>query len=87
MVNHSYAMDEKKTRRFGKLLGTIDFDLNEPLAKQTIEKLKSDVTIGTLHIGGKEFKMTLAEITHLQETLQQAKVIFNQKYRMRMYGL
>lgn len=86
MVNQSGAMDEKKTRRFGKLFKTIDFNLGESPSKEMIEKFKSDTTIGTLHLGGQEFKMTIAEIQHLINTLEQTKVIFNQKYRFGHYG-
>lgn len=86
MINQSYAMDEKKTRRFGKFFNTIDFTVTDNLVKETIERLRGDTTIGTLSIGTKSFDLTLSEIEHLQETLRQAKQVFNMKYRMGKYG-
>lgn len=86
MVNQSFAMDEKKTRRFGKLFNTIDFDITESLAAERIRHLKGDVTIGTLRIGHKEFDMTLSELEHLEQTCRLAKQVFHMKYRLGNYG-
>lgn len=86
MINQSFAMDEKKTRRFGKFFNTIDFTVVDALAKETVEKLKADTTIGSLQIGTKTFDLTLSEIEHLENTLKQAKNVFQMKYRMGHYG-
>ena len=86
MINQSYAMDEKKTRRFGKFFNTIDFTVTNALSKETVDRLKADTTIGTLQIGSKNFDLTLSEIEHLENTLRQAKNIFQMKYRMGHYG-
>lgn len=79
-------MDETKTRRFGKFFNTIDFKVTDALAKETIERLKADTTIGSLQIGTKSFDLTLSEIEHLENTLRLAKNVFQSKYRMGQYG-
>lgn len=85
MLNQSFAMSEQKTRRFGKLFNTIDFETT-PTSVDIIEKFKSDTPVGTFYIGGKEFQVTLEEIEQIENTMKQAKTVFFQKYRLGHYG-
>ena len=86
MLNQTFAMSEQKTRRFGKLFNTIDFEFSDAPNVQTIEKFKNDIPIGTFHIGGKEFSLTIEECRQIAETMNQAETIFAQRYRMGFYG-
>lgn len=85
MINQSFAMSEQKTRRFGKLFNTIDFECT-PTNLDVIEKFKSDTPVGIFHIDGKEFQLTLEEIEQIEYTMKQAKTIFFQKFRLGHYG-
>lgn len=86
MINQAFAMNETKTRRFGKLFNTIDFEFSETPNVQVIEKFKNDTPIGTFHIGGKEFTLTIEEARQIAETMNQVETIFLQRYRMGFYG-
>lgn len=56
MVNQSLAMNPAKTKRFGNLFHTIDFDT----------KGATRLNMGTLYIGSKAFKLTHEELIQLQ---------------------
>lgn len=85
-VNMSHAIDPKRTRRFGKLFNTIDFELYEDLTPDIIKTRKGDTTIGEFKIDGKSFPVTLEEICRIEETLATAKSVFLKSYKMGRYG-
>lgn len=80
------AMDQKKVKRYGKLFGTIDFTLSDHLNPDIINKRYTDTTIGSFHIGGKEFEITLAELDRIVETAEVAKSSFLKSYSMGRFG-
>lgn len=82
MINQSFAMGEK-VKCFGKYFNTIDFTVADVPSKETVERLKADIPIGSLFIGTKTFDLTLSEIEHLENTLKQAKNVFQMKYRLK----
>jgi hypothetical protein len=88
-INQSYAINKEKSRRFGKYLSTIDFDLVdiESQNANSIQTFKKSSTVGNLCIGGKEFELTGEEIDYLIETLQNAQSAFLKKYRLGKFGI
>jgi len=80
-VNLIHALDGEKTRRYGQLFGTIDFNVIDSPNKTTLTKFGNDTAAGTFTIGGKDYQLTLAEIDRIIETCQTAKTVFFQKYR------
>lgn len=77
MVNNFYGSDARKQTG---LVGTIDFDLSE--GGTNIKNLKNNAQMGTLHLGGREVKMTVADVIFLIDTLERAKRAFVMKYKM-----
>ena len=82
----SYAMDQKKVRRYGRYYGTVDFECNPDItAKQFKDDLKN-ITAGQFEIGGKKFDITWAEMTRIIETLQDAQEALVKSYRYGAYN-
>lgn len=84
-LNMTHAMNQEKVRRFGKLFGTIDFEMNQELSSDLINKQYKDTVVGTFQIGGKEFPVTLAELERISETADNAKTTFLKSYSMGKY--
>jgi hypothetical protein len=85
-LNMTNAMDKKKVRRFGKLFGTIDFQMNEKLSSEAVKQRTAETTVGEFQIDGKSYPVTLAEIDRIIETAQMAKSVFFKSYSMGRYG-
>jgi hypothetical protein len=85
-LNMTNAMDQKKIRRFGKLFGTIDFDIKENINPDVIKQKRSDTIVGKFHIAGKSFEVTLAELDRIIETAETAKSSFQKSYSMGRFG-
>lgn len=85
-LNMAHAYDPERVKRFGKLFGTIDFEMNEQLSGEVIRQRRSDTKVGSLKIDGKEFGVTLAEVDRLIETLNSAKDVFYKGYTLGKYG-
>ena len=83
-VNNTAMYDQKKVKRYGKLYGTIDFDVNESVSQEMFEKVPEKPTIGRLEIGGKSFDVTFQELDMLAETIDAAKKTVLMRYRMGM---
>ena len=83
-VNNTAMYDQKKVKRYGKLYGTIDFDVNESLSQEMFEKVPEKPTVGRLEIGGKKFDVTFQELDMLAETIDAAKKTVLMRYRMGM---
>lgn len=80
-VNHTYAISEEKTRRFGKYFSTIDFEVSTT-SKRLLEQRQEQIFIGKFQIDGKEYQLTLEELDRIIETCQLAKTIYLQKLRL-----
>ena len=85
-LNQTYAMNQKKVRRYGKLFGSIDFDINTNLSAERVKETYMQTIAGTFKIGGKEFSVTLAELERISETADNAKSTFMKSYTMGRYG-
>ena len=83
-VNNTAMYDQKKVKRYGKLQGTIDFDVNESVSQEMFEKVPEKPTVGRLEIGGKKFDVTFQELDMLAETIDAAKKTVLMRYRMGM---
>ena len=83
-VNNTAMYDQKKVKRYGKLYGTIDFDVNENVSQEMFEKVPEKPTVGRLEIGGKRFDVTFQELDMLAETIDAAKKTVLMRYRMGM---
>ena len=82
-VNNTAAYDQKKVSKYGKLYGSIDFEINDSISEHYFENNEKPV-IGKLHIGNKTFDVTYQELDSIQKTLQLAKDVVNRKYKMGM---
>lgn len=85
-LNQVHGMDQKKVKRFGKLFGTIDFEMNEILSGEVIRQRKSDTTVGSFKIGQRSYDVTLAEIDRIIETMQAARDVFYKSYTLGRYN-
>ena len=83
-INQTWAYDQKYVRRYGKLYGSIDFEVNENVSSELFRKQKEKPVIGKLMIGGKSFDVTFQELDMIQKTLQAAKEVVNKRYKLGM---
>ena len=83
-INQTYAYDQKYVRKYGKLYGSIDFEVNENVSSELFRKQKEKPVIGKLMIGGKSFDVTFQELDMIQKTLQAAKEVVNKRYKLGM---
>ena len=83
-INQTWAYDQKYVRKYGKLYGSIDFEVNENVSSELFRKQKEKPVIGKLMIGGKSFDVTFQELDMIQRTLGTAKDVVNRKYKMGM---
>ena len=56
------ASQTKLLRRYGKLYGSIDFEINENVSGELFNKQPEKPVIGKLMIGGKTFDVTYQEL-------------------------
>ena len=83
-INQTWAYDQKYVRKYGKLYGSIDFEVNENVSSELFRKQKEKPVIGKLMIGGKSFDVTFQELDMIQKTLQTAKEVVNKRYKLGM---
>ncbi len=81
-INQTWAYDQKYVKRYGKLYGSIDFEINENVSQELFEKQPNKPVIGKLMIGGKTFDVTYQELDQIQKTLQSAKEVVNKRYKL-----
>ena len=82
-VNQTAAYDQKRVRKYGKLYGSIDFEINDNISQHYFENNEKPV-VGKLHIGGKTFDVTFQELDMIARTMETAKDTVNRKHRMGM---
>jgi hypothetical protein len=80
-VNNTAAYDQKKVRKYGKLYGSIDFEVSDSISQHYFENNEKPV-VGKLHIGGKTFDVTYQELDMIARTMSTAKDTVNRKYKM-----
>ena len=83
-INQTWAYDQKYVRKYGKLYGSIDFELNENVSQELFKNQPEKPVIGKLMIGGKTFDVTFQELDQIQRTLQTAKETVNKRYKLGM---
>jgi|TARA_B100000287_G_C20047347_1_gene548919 hypothetical protein len=83
-INQTWAYDQKYVRKYGKLYGSIDFEVKENLSNEVFKKQPNKPVVGKLMIGGKTFDVTYQELDMIQRTLQSAKETVNKKYKLGM---
>jgi hypothetical protein len=81
-INHRYGYDQKRTRRYGALFSSIDFELSEELTVDDYQKKSEIKPIGAFCIGNKKFNVTFKELQRILETAQSAEASLRKKYRM-----
>ena len=79
-VNNTAAYDQKRVRKYGKLYGSIDFEIGD-ISEHYFENNEKPV-VGKLHIGGKTFDVTYQELDMIARTMNTAKDTVNRKYKM-----
>lgn len=82
-VNNTAQYDQKKVRKFGKLYGSIDFEINDNLSAHNFDTQETPV-VGKLHIGNRSFEVTYQELDMIARTMNLAKDSVNRKYKMGM---
>ena len=83
-INQTWAYDQKYVRKYGKLYGSIDFEVNENVSGELFTKQPEKPIIGKLHIGGKTFDVTYQELDMIAKTMQAAKEVVNRRYKIGM---
>jgi hypothetical protein len=81
-INQTWAYDQKYVRKYGKLYGSIDFEVNENISADMFKKQQNKPVVGKLMIGGKKFDVTFQELDQIQRTLQAAKEVVNKRYKL-----
>lgn len=82
-VNNTAGYDQKKVRKYGKLYGTIDFEINDKLTENYVFNTEKPV-VGKLHIGNRTYDVTYQELDMIQKTLHLAKETINRAHKMGM---
>ena len=82
-VNGTAMYDQKKVRKYGKLYGSIDFEVSDTISAHYFENNEKPV-VGKLHIGGKTFDVTYQELDMISRTMETAKDCVNRKHKMGM---
>ena len=82
-VNQTAAYDQKRVRKYGKLYGSIDFEVSDTISQHYFENNEKPV-VGKLHIGGKTFDVTYQELDMIARTMTTAKDTVNRKHKMGM---
>ena len=83
-INQTWAYDQKYVRKYGKLYGSIDFEINENVSAEMFKKQPEKPVIGKLMIGGKTFDVTYQELDQIAKTMQSAKEVVNRRYKLGM---
>jgi hypothetical protein len=83
-INQTWAYDQKYVKKYGKLYGSIDFEVNENVSGKLFENGKQKPVVGKLMIGGKTFDVTYQEIDQIVRTLKTAKETVNKRYKLGM---
>ena len=81
-INQTWAYDQKYVRKYGKLYGSIDFEVKENLSNEVFKKQPNKPVVGKLMIGGKTFDVTYQELDMIQKTLQTAKETVSKRYKL-----
>ena len=84
-LNQRHAINQKKTRRYGKLFHSIDFELGNNLTNEQAKNQPYDTTVGKFMIGNRSFDVTLKELKYIMETAHAAQESYFKAYRLGMF--
>lgn len=87
-INNSFAVDEDKKQdlRKGKFFWTIDFEFTNQLTEKSTAYGENPV-IGNLIMGSVKMPITLSEVNRLIDTLNDVKLTYDQRRKLRMFDL
>jgi hypothetical protein len=83
-VNNSFAFDQKRSRRLGKLYNTIDFTVNTNLDMTAFRNTPDQPIVGNFEIGGKSFPVTISELNQIESTVSTAREAVNKHYMLNL---
>lgn len=81
-VNHRFGIDQKKTKRLGKIFHTIDFESNPDYSNSNYLEKSKHAACGTFFIDGKQFDVTIHELSRICETAEVALDLLKKNYKM-----
>lgn len=87
-INNSFAYDEERKRdtRKGQFFYNMDFEFTDYLtAKNTA--FGENPVIGNLIMGSIKMPITLSEVNRLIETLNDVKLTYDQRRKLKMFDL
>ena len=85
-INQSYAINQKKVKRYGKYFGSIDFECNRDITAKSFKNDLRNIEAGSFEISGRQYKLTWAEMTRIIETLKDAQEVLVKSYRYGNYN-
>lgn len=81
-VNQRFGIDQKTTKRLGKLFHTIDFESNPDYSNSDYRDKSRHSPCGSFFIDGKEFKVTIHELNRICETAEIAIEGLKKNYKI-----
>jgi hypothetical protein len=81
-VNQRFGIDQEKTKRLGKMFHTIDFESNPDYSNSNYREKSKHTPCGSFYIDGKEFKITIHELSRICETAEVALESLKKNYKM-----
>jgi hypothetical protein len=85
-VNSRWSIDGRKTKRYGGLWSTIDFERFDNVPETELKDNYRNAVVGRFVIGGQEFAVTPAELSKIIETCQEAQDLVMKAYRLGMFN-
>lgn len=84
-VNGRYGIDKRRTKKYGNLWHTIDFELKDHISVDRYSQNPNQVLIGDFIIAGKRFPVTVAELKYIAETAVEAGDTFIKAVKLGRY--
>lgn len=81
-VNMRFGIDQKKTKRYGKVFHTIDFEMNQYYKNEDYISKSSDTPCGEFIIDGKRTKITIHELERIHETANSSLEVLRKAYKL-----
>ena len=85
-INSRFAVDQNKTRKYGRFYGSIDFECNEKVSAQVFKSNVNGVNVGEFIIGNSRFPMSMEELELMEQTCREARETVMKRYRLGMMG-
>jgi hypothetical protein len=85
-VNSRWSIDGRKTKRYGGLWATIDFERFDNVPEQELAENYRNAVVGRFIIGSQEFAVTPAELSKIIETCHEAQETVMKAYKLGMFN-